>query len=78
MALAGLLHIASSAHKGALVGVSSMIKSMLPPMIDLKFAHESPLRVEILADAIVQGIASKDCFGILEGADIPKMGNQAN
>ena len=78
MALAGLLHIASSAHKGPLVGVSSMIKSMLPPMIDLKFAHESPLRVEILADAIVQGIASKDCFGILEGVDIPKMGNQAN
>ena len=78
MALAGLLHISSSAHTGPLVGISSMVRSILPPMIDMKFALHSPLRVEMLADAIVQGIKDEDCFGIFEGSDIPKIANQAN
>jgi nucleoside-diphosphate-sugar epimerase len=78
MALAGLLHIVSSAHKGPFVGISNMVRNIIPSMIDTKFTNNSPLRVEILADAIVQGIASEDCFGILEGSDIPKLGNQAN
>ena len=78
MALAGMLQLASSAHQGPLVGVSSMVRNMLPPGLDMSFAVHRPLRVEMLADAIVQGIANQDCFGILEGSDIQGIANQAN
>ena len=75
MALAGLLQLSSSAHKGPLVGISSMVRSMLPPGVDMSFAVHPPLRVEILADAIVQSILEDSVFGILEGSDINNTSN---
>jgi hypothetical protein len=78
MALAGLLQLSSSAHKGPLVGISTAVRTMIPSGMDMSFALHPPLRVEMLADAIVQSIANEDCFGIQEGSDIPKIGNEAN
>ena len=81
MALAGLLSLSSKANRGPLAGVSGLLRGVLPSLdaggIDMQFAAHPPMRVEMLADAIVQSVRDDDCFGIVEGNDIVNQGNWA-
>ena len=74
MALAGLLSLSSKANRGPLAGISGLLRNVLPPLdasgIDMQFAAHPPMRVEMLADAIVQSVRDDSCFGIVEGNDI--------
>lgn len=74
MALAGLLSLSAKANRGPLAGVGGLIRSILPPLdsgtVDMQFAAHPPMRVEMLADAIVQSVRDNACFGIVEGTDI--------
>ena len=69
MVVAGVLNLSSRA-KGFVPQnpLGLMVQSMLPPELDMDFLAQPPMRVETLADAIVQGILDEECYGIVEGS----------